>query len=60
MSVLPVLTKYANPDGTRIYPTQATIAREAGLHVDTVRDVMEYLRDADLEPSAFAARETPE
>ena len=38
-----VLVSYANPDGSRVWPSQETIARDAGLSVPTVKVALAYL-----------------
>lgn len=47
-ALIPVLVKHADRHGEKVHPTQATMAREAGLHSETVRNALAWLRDQRL------------
>lgn len=44
-ALIPVLVKHADADGEKVHPSQATMAREAGLHSETVRTALKWLQD---------------
>jgi hypothetical protein len=48
IAVAAVLIVHADPDGSKVFPGQVTIARAAGLHPSTVAFALEFLERAGL------------